>query len=300
MVDSSQNFGALRPPSQLAKRQSDYQRLWASHQRIFTRLDVLQERVGHTFADLALLYEALTHRSALMELSSASLQGSNLAAAKVVGAQSGAYPSPPHSLDLPWNERLEFLGDAVLSLAVSQRLMRRSEDLAEGDLSRIRAALVNEESLAEVARSLELGKFLVMGKGAVQSGGRNRDSLLADGLEALIGAVFVDAGFTAADLVVGRLLKTDLTGDLTSLVQTDFKTMLQELTQEKLKLTPTYLVVAEAGPDHAKLFTVQVMISGRSLGQGQGASKKRASQEAARHAIEQFKARASGEPGDQP
>ena len=178
--------------------------------------------------------------------------------------------------------------------------MRRSEDLAEGDLSRIRAALVNEESLAEVARSLELGKFLVMGKGAVQSGGRNRDSLLADGLEALIGAVFVDAGFTAADLVVGRLLKTDLTGDLTSLVQTDFKTMLQELTQERLKLTPTYLVVAETGPDHAKLFTVQVVISGRSLGQGQGASKKRASQEAARHAIEQFKARPLGESGDQP
>jgi ribonuclease-3 len=283
----------------LAKRQGDYQRLWAGHQRIFTRLDVLQERVGHSFADLALLYEALTHRSALMELNGASMREIKLGVGQLAGAAT-ALAVAPHSLNLPWNERLEFLGDAVLNLAVSQRLMQRSEDLAEGDLSRIRAALVNEEALAEVARGLELGKFLLMGKGAVQNGGRNRDSLLADGLEALIGAVFVDAGFNAADQVVGRLLKADLTGDLELLIQTDFKTMLQELTQEKLKLIPTYLVIGESGPDHAKSFTVQVVINGHALGQGYGASKKRASQNAARHAIEQFRARPLGVLGDQP
>jgi len=234
-----------------------------------------------------------------MELNAANMRENQHDLTQLAGAAT-VLAAAPNSLDLPWNERLEFLGDAVLSLAVSQRLMQRSEDLAEGDLSRIRAALVNEESLAEVARGLELGKFLVMGKGAVQSGGRNRNSLLADGLEALIGAIFVDAGFNAADQVVGHLLKADLTGDLELLIQTDFKTMLQELTQDKLKVIPTYLVIGETGPDHAKSFTVQVVINGHALGEGSGASKKRASQDAARHAIEQFRARPLGVPGDQP
>lgn len=189
-------------------------------------------------------------------------------------------------LDLPWNERLEFLGDAVLGLAVSRRLMERGEGLAEGELSRVRAALVNEESLAELARALEVGKTLVMGKGAALSGGRGRDSLLADALEAVIGAVFVDGGFAAADAVVGRIFAETLAGDLRLLVQLDYKTMLQELTQDRLKVTPTYEVMTETGPDHDKIFAVRVLVAGEERGRGSGASKKRASQDAARQALE--------------
>jgi len=240
---------------------------------------VLQERVGHRFADLTLLYEALTHRSALMEL------GAPTTSKGGGTVRAGSRDCQP--LDLPWNERLEFLGDAVLGLAISRRLMERGSDsrpLAEGELSRIRASLVNEESLAELARELELGKFLVMGKGAALSGGRDRDSLLADVLEALFGAVFVDAGFDVADALVGRLFQALLADDLRLMVQTDYKTMLQEMTQEKLRQTPTYEVTTEFGPDHDKVFEVKVLVAGKELGRGQGGSKKRASQEAARQA----------------
>lgn len=188
------------------------------------------------------------------------------------------------SLDLPWNERLEFLGDAVLGLCVSRRLMERHFGLAEGDLSKIRAALVNEESLAELARSLKLGNYIVLGKGAAQGGGRERDSLLADGLEAVIGAVFSDAGYFAADQLVGQLVDPILSDDLSHLIRMDFKTALQELTQERLKVTPTYEVIEANGPDHAKVFTVRVLIGSKEMGRGQGASKKRASQVAAHNA----------------
>lgn len=210
---------------------------------------------------MTLLFEALIHRSALVELSSG--QG---------------------ALDLPWNERLEFLGDAVLGLCVSRRLMERNLGLAEGELSKIRAAVVNEESLAEIARGLKLGSFIALGKGAAQGGGRERDSLLADALEAVIGAVFSDAGYVAADQLVGQLVDPILSDDLSHLIRTDFKTALQELTQERLKVTPTYEVIEANGPDHAKVFTVRVLIGSKEMGRGQGASKKRASQVAAHNA----------------
>jgi ribonuclease-3 len=187
-------------------------------------------------------------------------------------------------LDLPWNERLEFLGDAVLGLCVSRRLMEQELVLAEGELSKIRAAIVNEESLADLARGLNLGSYLVLGKGAAQSGGRDRDSLLADVIEAVIGAVFSDAGYFAADLLVGKLIDSLLKNDLSHLIQTDFKTALQELTQERLKVTPTYEVIEATGPDHAKVFTVRVLVGSTEMGRGQGASKKRASQVAAHNA----------------
>ena len=189
------------------------------------------------------------------------------------------------TLRLPWNERLEFLGDAVLGLAVSRRLMERGRDFAEGELSRIRSAVVNETALAVAARALDLGSCLVLGRGAALAGGRDRDSLLANGFEAVLGAVFVDGGFTAADAVVGRLLEPRLAGDLTAMVAADFKTMLQEITQDRLKLTPTYEVTSAVGPDHEKVFEVRVLVAQREVGRGSGPSKKRASQEAARHAV---------------
>ncbi|TWW11035.1 ribonuclease 3 [Planctomyces bekefii] len=229
--------------------------------------------MGYRFKDRAQLYQALTHRSAIMELSSS-------------GVCSDA---------LPWNERFEFLGDAVLGLAISRRLMDLGQGLVEGELSRIRAALVNEVSLAVVARTLDLGRFLVLGKGAAKSGGRKRDSLLADGLEAVIGAVFNDGGFAAAEAVVDVLFGNVLRGDLMHLVQTDFKTMLQELTQEKFKKVPSYEVLLETGPDHNKVFEVRVILGTEELGRGSGASKKRASQAAAQQAFSKLSNEGEGE-----
>jgi ribonuclease III len=167
--------------------------------------------------------------------------------------------------------------------------MEGGDKLAEGDLSRLRAMLVNEENLADQARQLQLGKFLIMGKGTTQTGGRNRDSLLADALEALIGAVFVDGGFAAADALVGRIFAGQLKGDLAQYKRSDYKTQLQELTQAHNKQTPVYEVAQESGPDHAKVFEVRCLVSGQELGRGRGASKKRASQEAAKLAISSFK-----------
>ena len=245
-----------------------YERLQAQHPRVFARLDELTGRLGLSFADPTLLWEALTHRSALMEFSAGEPE-----------------------LTLPWNERLEFLGDAVLGLSIARRLMERTEDFAEGELSRIRASLVNEASLAGVARGLDLGAFLVMGRGAAMGGGRDRESILADAVESLIGAVFRDAGYDAADALVGRLFSGVFAqGGLAARSQTDYKTMLQERVQDSLRITPTYAVVSASGPDHEKRFEVRVMIGEKELGRGGGASKKRASQEAARAALDNLQA----------
>jgi ribonuclease-3 len=187
---------------------------------------------------------------------------------------------------LRWNERLEFLGDTVLSLAVSHKLMERKERFDEGELSRIRASLVNEETLAEIARDIGLGECLLLGKGEENSDGRKRDSLLADALEALLGAAFLDKGFDRASELVGQLFFSKLESDVQLLVQMDFKTMLQEVTQDKMRVTPEYEVVGETGPDHDKEFEVVVLLSGEERGRGRGASKKRASQAAAREALD--------------
>lgn len=164
--------------------------------------------------------------------------------------------------------------------------MTKKECFAEGELSRIRAAVVNEEALATIAREYELGQYLLLGKGARASGIKNQDSILADALEALIGAVFQDGGFGAADQLVQRLMGNRLVGDVKHLVQTDFKTALQELSQEKLKNTPEYILVKESGLAHKKMFLVSVRIDGIEYGTGSGTSKKRASQDAARAAMD--------------
>lgn len=247
-----------------------YEKLWEANRKVYQRLDGLQERIGHRFKAPHLLFEALTHRSALTEL----------------GGDRTLYAG------LPWNERLEFLGDSVLGLAITRRLMESSEVHAEGELSRMRAALVNEESLAEVARRIGLGDCLLLGRGAEASGGRGRDSLLADALEALIGAVFNDGGFPAADTVVGCLFSDSFGARLQALAQSDFKTMLQEFTQERMRMTPRYDVVREFGPDHDKQFEVVVVLGEKELGRGVGASKKRASQVAAREAFDNLMANA--------
>lgn len=225
----------------------------------------LEAKLGYSFARLENLYEALTHRSSLQELECCDEFSA-----------------------LPWNERLEFLGDSVLGLSVSKRLMTKQDRFAEGELSRIRAAVVNEEALAVIAREIDLGRYLLLGKGARNSGIKYQDSILADALEAVIGAVFQDGGFEAADALVQRLMGERLSGDVRHLVQTDFKTALQEMSQDKLKSTPEYRVVSETGLAHKKKFVVMVSIAGTEYATGSGTSKKRASQEAARAAMEQI------------
>lgn len=199
--------------------------------------------------------------------------------------RAGASRTASSAKGLPWNERLEFLGDAVLGLVISTALMVRQELFAEGDLSRIRASLVNEESLAGVAQEIELGGCMLLGKGELRNASEVRRSLLADALEALIGAVYEDGGFEQAGRVVNRLFASRLVGTLSPLLQRDYKTMLQEFTQEKFQVVPTYRVVQETGPDHAKEFLVEVDVNGKVKGRGVGDSKKRASQWAAKEAL---------------
>lgn len=221
---------------------------------------MLEGRIAYRFTDPTLLYEALTHRSAVDR--------------KDEGVR--------------WNERLEFLGDSVLGLAITRRLMSLGAGLPEGELSRMRAALVNEKALAALARTLDLGQFLVLGRGTAQSGGRLRDSLLADAMEALIGAMFQDGGLAPAEEFIARLYNEHFRSDWSHLKGMDYKTTLQEWTQEYLKITPTYQVLTAIGPDHAKEFTVQVLLAEQVYGEGKGHSKKSASQAAAQMAFAQI------------
>lgn len=212
-------------------------------------------RLGHDFATPPLLVDALTHRSFCAENT---------------GATS--------------NERLEFLGDAVLGLAVTELIFRLLPGTTEGELAKLRAAIVNAPSLAEVARTLDLGPSLRLGKGEARSGGRDKGSILADGLEAVVGAVFVDGGYAAAAALVERLFAALVAGEVArGAGGQDYKTRLQELAARQFDASPAY-VVAESGPDHGKHFHATVMIEERTLGRGAGTSKKKAEQAAARAA----------------
>jgi ribonuclease-3 len=183
------------------------------------------------------------------------------------------------------NERLEFLGDAVVDLAISQRLMELCPGASEGKLSRLRAALVNEEGLARIARTLNLGELLRVGRGEELTSGREKSSLLADALEAVLGAVYLSGGMPLILEVVDRLFGGWLQQARDGSLEHDFKTELQEVAQSTLKVSPRYRVVAEDGPDHAKTFEVEVSLAGEAYGRGSGRSKKDAEQIAARAAL---------------
>jgi ribonuclease-3 len=188
------------------------------------------------------------------------------------------------------NERLEFLGDAILGLIVAEELYRAFPGLSEGEMTRARAALVRRVALARVAQAINLGDFLLMGKGEEGSGGRHKTPNLAGALEAVIAAVYLDRGIaTARDVVINLFAKEwpKLTNSGTGV---DYKSSLQELTQSRFQQTPSYHVAAEAGPDHDKRFTVEVDVNGTILGRGSGKSKKLAEMEAARSALEQLDA----------
>ena len=181
---------------------------------------------------------------------------------------------------LPTNERMEFLGDAVLGLVVTESLYRRYPDVAEGHLAKMRAAIVNARALADVGRSLGLGALLRLGRGEEITGGRDKSSILADTLEAVIGAVYLEHGLAAAEAVVHRLFDPLVEHASTLGAGLDWKTSLQELTAALALGVPEY-AVDEAGPDHAKVFRARVMLVDEVWGEGEGSSKKEAEQQAA-------------------
>lgn len=218
----------------------------------------LEVILGHAFRNRALLEQALRHASYCNEQGR---QGTRLED----------------------NQRLEFLGDAVLSLTVSQRLMSRFPEAHEGDLSVTRAQVVSEEGLSEVARQLGFGQWLQLGKGEEKSGGRNKPKILADAFEAIMAAVYLDGGFEAANALVERLLTHRINqAEIRNFY--DFKTRLQETAQARIKATPIYKVVQELGPDHDKRFVVAVTIGEDEWGRAVGNSKKQAEQMAAAEA----------------
>lgn len=182
------------------------------------------------------------------------------------------------------NERLEFLGDAVLDLAVGDYLYRTFKDKAEGELAKIRAAVVCETTLAKKAEALDLGSYLLLGHGEEQTGGRSRPSLLADALEAVMGAIYLSSGFAAASQWIVSQLETEIMLAARGEGE-DYKSRLQEETQRDRQLAPTYQVLSQSGPDHDKFFQVGVMVAGELLGKGEGHSKKEAEQLAARSAL---------------
>jgi ribonuclease-3 len=184
------------------------------------------------------------------------------------------------------NERLEFLGDAVIDLAVSHRLMERFPTAREGDLSKMRAAVVDEQGLSEMARALDLGALLRLGRGEELTGGRQKASLLADAMEAVIAAVYLASGLAPVLAIVDRFLGEAFARAAAGTLDRDFKTQLQELAQSRLRATPRYRVVAEHGPDHSKTFEVETDLRGEVIGRGAGRSKKDAEQAAAKLALD--------------
>ncbi|MBM4319536.1 MAG: ribonuclease III, partial [Deltaproteobacteria bacterium] len=216
--------------------------------------DQLQQRIGYRFTEPALLQAALTHSSFLNE-----------------------HPEPGGQD----NQRLEFLGDAVVQLVVSQELIRECTDQPEGQLTKMRAGVVSGSGLAAAARRLDLGGFLLLGRGEERSGGREKDSLLADAFEALAGALFLDGGFGEARRIILPLLGEQIDGVLRARSLLDSKSRLQELTQSRFACTPHYVVVGEEGPDHAKAFVVQALLAGNVWGVGMGPTKRAAEQAAA-------------------
>jgi ribonuclease III len=186
------------------------------------------------------------------------------------------------------NERLEFLGDAVLNLAVGHILMLRYPDLKEGDLSRMRANLVNESQLASIARNIDLGSYIKLGKGEIQTKGCEKKSILADTFEAVIAAVYLDGGFEAAFRITNNHLSLLLNSDTTPTANYDYKSQIQELVQTTHRKMPIYRVVQESGPDHDKTFKVQLKV-GEIQTEGIGKSKKMAEQDAAQKSLEILK-----------
>jgi ribonuclease-3 len=232
----------------------------------------LEARLGHTFAHKALLDRALTHSSAVPELRMAREDSDN--------------PAPIEEED---NERFEFLGDAVLELLSSEYLLSRFPGWSEGQLSKSRARLVNARSLEAAARRLRIGEHLRLGRGEEKTGGREKQTLLADAFEAVIAAVYLDAGLASAREVLRRtLFEFALEEDGERIAESDRKSALQEFLQGRGEVPAEYRLAGESGPDHQKTFQIEVWVKGECLASAEGATKKEAEQLAARLALQRL------------
>jgi len=218
----------------------------------------IESKIGYTFKDKSVLSLALTHSSYANE----------------------SKKNKSH------NERLEFLGDSVLSIIVSKYLYNNYPDMPEGELSKTRAALVCEKSLAAFARKIDLGNYLLLGKGEDQNGGRDRESILADAFEAVIASLYLDGGFEPAQKFVLSFIKNQITDIKSNTSFVDYKTELQEIIQQNKEEKVEYVLVEESGPAHNKFFCVEVHLNSNVIGRGQGKSKKIAEQLAAKEALE--------------
>lgn len=220
-----------------------------------TKFKELEERIGYRFKDGRLLFQAMCHSS---------------------------YANDRHMGRLKCNERLEFLGDAVLELVTSEFLYEKYPEMPEGDATKTRASIVCEQSLAFCAKSISLGSYIMLGKGEKVSGGRERPSITSDAFEALIGAIYLDGGFTSAKEFIRKYVLNDLEHKK---LFYDSKTILQERIQASHEEKLHYELVGEEGPDHRKLFIVQAMLGDKVIGKGSGRTKKAAEQAAAYHAL---------------
>lgn len=223
-------------------------------------MEELEKKLEYEFSDRGYLTTALTHSSYANE-----------------NRRSGAQ----------CNERLEFLGDSILGMTVAKYLFSKYPDMPEGPMTRLRAELVCEESLHEVAKQLDLGRYMRLGHGEEQCGGRTRPSILADAVEAVLAAVYLDGGQQAAEKIVFRYILDPHEHGI-GYVDHDYKTRLQELVQKKSGQTLVYKLLSESGPDHNKVFVSQVLLNGQAAGSGEGRSKKEAEQAAARAALERL------------
>lgn len=228
-----------------------------------TDFDRLERAIGYKFSNVEILKEALTHSSYAHELKT-------------------------KKVEVRCNERLEFLGDTVLSIITSEYLFKKYSELPEGDLTHIRAALVQSQSLASYAKSIELGDYLYLGHGEEKN--RNRQSILEDAFEALLAAIYLDAGENGLETVRAFLIpiiqKRIDSGE--SMLHSDAKTELQQITQVSDGAMPSYVIIGESGPDHAKTFEVEVRLNSNVIGHGVGRSKREAEQNAAREALKLF------------
>ena len=222
-------------------------------------INELEKAIGYQFRNITLLQNALSHSS---------------------------YANERWHDSLKSNERLEFLGDSILGMVVAEHLYRTFPDRPEGELTRMRADMVCERTLAKVANGLELGKHLLLGKGEEQGGGRGRESILADAVESVIAACYLDGGMDAAVQFIQKFILVNV--PVTRLHNADYKTALQELVQQKKNQLLSYNLVGESGPDHDKEFRVELTLNGEVVGTGIGSSKKRAEQAAAHDAMEKL------------
>lgn len=224
-------------------------------------LDGLYEIIGYRFTDITLVNRAFTH---------------------------GSYANENPDLAPEDNERLEFLGDAVLQLCISDMLIELFPGYAEGPLSKMRASMVNEQSLAELARRFGIGVLMLLGRGEEKAGGRDKNSILGDAFESLIGAIYLDGGYEASRVFVKRVFETVAEQWNADPVYRDYKSLLQEATQSRFKEIPRYRILSTSGPDHDKTFEIEASVGGDIMTRGTGKNKKDAEQDAARKALREL------------